>query len=135
MSEPAGGLTAAAQRGRFELQECGQCGAVQYPPREVCRCCLADELTWKEHSPAGTLISESLVHRSQDPRFDEGGPWRIGLVRLTAGVTLVAFVDSACAPAPSEVRLVLRVDDAGRGVVVASRPGKVVAVTTEDFAR
>ena len=30
------GLTAAAAEGRFALQVCADCGAVQYPPREAC---------------------------------------------------------------------------------------------------
>ena len=34
-SRVALGLTAAAALGRFELQVCEQCGAVQYPPREA----------------------------------------------------------------------------------------------------
>ena len=35
-SRVALGLTAAAAEGRFELQVCVDCGAVQYPPREAC---------------------------------------------------------------------------------------------------
>ena len=35
------GMTAAAAEGRFELQVCQRCGAVQYPPREACHRCLS----------------------------------------------------------------------------------------------
>ena len=35
------GMTAAAAEGRFELQVCEDCGAVQYPPREACHRCLS----------------------------------------------------------------------------------------------
>src|SRR5271155_1214932 len=45
-SRVALGLTAAAARGRFELQVCLDCGAVQYPPREICRSCLSHRLAW-----------------------------------------------------------------------------------------
>ena len=34
------GITTAAAEGRFELQTCADCGAVQYPPRETCHKCL-----------------------------------------------------------------------------------------------
>ena len=43
-SRVALGLTAAAARGRLALQVCLDCGAVQYPPREVCRACLSHRL-------------------------------------------------------------------------------------------
>ncbi|HLB16524.1 MAG TPA: zinc ribbon domain-containing protein, partial [Burkholderiales bacterium] len=36
-SRVALGLTAAAAEGRFALQVCRDCGAVQYPPREACQ--------------------------------------------------------------------------------------------------
>ena len=45
-SRAALGLTAAAALGRFELQVCATCKAVQYPPREICHVCLGDELIW-----------------------------------------------------------------------------------------
>ncbi|MFP3339704.1 zinc ribbon domain-containing protein, partial [Micrococcus sp. SIMBA_131] len=35
-SRAALGLTAAAAEGRFMLQVCGECGALQYPPRDAC---------------------------------------------------------------------------------------------------
>ena len=35
------GMTAAAAEGRFELQVCKRCQAVQYPPRDACHRCLS----------------------------------------------------------------------------------------------
>ena len=40
-SRVALGMTAAAALGRFELQVCRDCEAVQYPPREACHKCLS----------------------------------------------------------------------------------------------
>src|SRR5207253_611432 len=45
-SRAALGLTAAAALGRFELQQCRDCGTVQYPPREACQQCLSIHLQW-----------------------------------------------------------------------------------------
>ena len=39
-------MTAAAAEGRFELQVCQRCQAVQYPPRDACHRCLSPRLKW-----------------------------------------------------------------------------------------
>jgi NAD(P)-dependent dehydrogenase (short-subunit alcohol dehydrogenase family)/uncharacterized OB-fold protein len=118
-SRAALGLTAAAALGRFELQVCEHCGAVQYPPRETCHHCLCDALRWREQPGTGELISSTMVHHSHDPFFRERVPWRLGLVRLDAGPTLVAHLHSGCAPAPSRVRIGARLDKSGQGVLLA----------------
>ena len=51
------GLTAAAALGRFALQVCAQCDAVQYPPREACHRCLSADLPWREKPGGGRLLS------------------------------------------------------------------------------
>ncbi|MGD9862983.1 MAG: Zn-ribbon domain-containing OB-fold protein, partial [Pseudodonghicola sp.] len=56
-SRAALGLTAAAAEGRFALQTCADCGAVQYPPRDACSSCLSVALDWSDVSPMGTLIA------------------------------------------------------------------------------
>ena len=61
------GLTAAAALGRFELQVCAECGAVQYPPREACVRCLSEALHWRVQSGEGELISATILHHSNDP--------------------------------------------------------------------
>ena len=76
------GMTAAAAEGRFELQVCQRCRAVQYPPRDACHRCLSSELKWTPQDGAGELLSETVLHHSNDPFYRERLPWRLGLVRL-----------------------------------------------------
>jgi NAD(P)-dependent dehydrogenase (short-subunit alcohol dehydrogenase family)/uncharacterized OB-fold protein len=118
-SRAALGLTGAAALGHFKLQICGACGAVQYPPREVCHQCLSGALRWREQSGAGELIAETTLHHSNDPYFQERLPWRIGLVRLDAGPTAVVHLHRGCDPAPSRVRVGARLDKSGQGVLLA----------------
>jgi NAD(P)-dependent dehydrogenase (short-subunit alcohol dehydrogenase family)/uncharacterized OB-fold protein len=125
-SRAALGLTAAAALGQFRLQVCGECGAVQYPPRESCHRCLSDRLRWREQSGIGELISETTVHHSQDLFFSERVPWRLGLVRLDAGPTVVVHLHGGCAPAPSRVRVGTRLDKSGQGVLVAFPTDEVI---------
>ena len=74
------GLTAAAAMGRFELQQCVQCGSVQYPPREACQRCLAVKLPWRPQAQEGELLAATVLHHSNDLFFRERLPWRLGLV-------------------------------------------------------
>jgi NAD(P)-dependent dehydrogenase (short-subunit alcohol dehydrogenase family)/uncharacterized OB-fold protein len=113
------GLTAAAALGRFELQVCRDCGAVQYPPREACHRCLGDRLAWTPVDGAGELIADTRIHISQELYFRERAPWRMGLVRLDCGPTVVAHVHGACAPPPARVRVANCLDRAGQAVLAA----------------
>jgi NAD(P)-dependent dehydrogenase (short-subunit alcohol dehydrogenase family)/uncharacterized OB-fold protein len=86
------GMTAAAAEGRFELQVCERCAAVQYPPRDACHRCLSAELAWRAQSGEGELLSETVLHHSNDPFYRERLPWRLGLVRLDAGPTVIVHL-------------------------------------------
>ena len=119
-SRAALGLTAAAALGRLELQVCGACGAVQYPPRETCHQCLSGPLRWRKQSGAGELIAETTVHHSNDSYFRERVPWRLGLVRLDVGPTAVVHLHGACGPAPTRVRVSARLDKSGQGILLAA---------------
>ena len=118
-SRAALGLTAAAALGRFELQVCADCDAVQYPPREACHRCLSDRLRWRGQTGLGELLSTTTVHHSHDPFFRERVPWKLGMVRLDVGPTLVVHLHGGCAPPPSRVRVDARLDKSGQGVLLA----------------
>ena len=102
------GMTAAAAEGRFELQVCQACAAVQYPPREACHRCLSPRLKWTPQSGEGRLLSTTTLHHSNDLFFRERLPWRLGLVHLDSGPTLIVHLHG-------------EVDDARRGTAAGSR--------------
>jgi NAD(P)-dependent dehydrogenase (short-subunit alcohol dehydrogenase family)/uncharacterized OB-fold protein len=125
------GLTAAAALGRFELQQCRACGTVQYPPREACQKCLSIELAWRGQPRGGELLSATVLHHSNDLFFRERLPWRLGLVRLDCGPTVVAHLHERIGAAPSRVNVGVKLDRAGQAVMVAL-PGEENANMAED---
>src|ERR1700733_6681096 len=118
-SRSALGLTAAAARGRLELQVCRDCGATQYPPREVCSACLSHRIVWRPQDGRGELMAETILRTPQELFFRERIPWRIGTVRLDAGVNGLAFVHEGVAAAACRVHIVAALGRAGQGVLVA----------------
>ncbi|HTZ02255.1 MAG TPA: SDR family NAD(P)-dependent oxidoreductase, partial [Xanthobacteraceae bacterium] len=118
-SRVALGLTAAAALGRFELQVCRDCKTVQYPPREACHVCLSPRLDWRPQDGAGELISETTLRHSNELFYRERLPWRLGLVKLDSGPTLVAHLHADCAPAPARVRVTANIDHAGQAALIA----------------
>jgi NAD(P)-dependent dehydrogenase (short-subunit alcohol dehydrogenase family)/uncharacterized OB-fold protein len=118
-SRVALGLTAAAARGRLELQVCRDCGTVQYPPREACRACLSLRLDWREQDGAGELLAETMLRHSHELFYRERMPWRLGMVRLDCGPVVVAHLHGDCGGAPSRVRVRAALDRAGQATLVA----------------
>jgi len=118
-SRVALGLTVAAAEGSFELQVCEDCHAVQYPPREACRACVSPRLKWRAQSGAGELLALTTLHHSNDLFFRERLPWRLGLVHLDAGPTLMVHLHGDVSAAGRRVRVGARLDRAGRAVVIA----------------
>jgi len=125
------GLTAGAAEGRFVLQVCAECGAVQYPPREACHRCLSDRLPWREQDGGGQLISQTLLRHSHDIFFRERVPWRLGMVQLDSGPTVVVHLHGAVGEPPTRVRVGARLDKAGMGVLVGF-PDKDVPHMADD---
>jgi len=130
-SRAALGLTAAAALGRFELQQCRDCQAVQYPPREACHRCLSIRLVWKIQSGKGELLAETLLHHSNDLFFRERLPWRLGLVRLECGPTVVAHLHGDIEKNSSKVTIRAMLDRAGQAVL-AALPDKETSNMADD---
>ncbi|HUG24513.1 SDR family NAD(P)-dependent oxidoreductase [Piscinibacter sp.] len=112
------GMTAAAAEGRFELQVCKDCSAVQYPPREACHRCLSARLQWRAQSGEGTLLGTTTLHHSNDPFFRERLPWRLGLVQLAAGPSVIVHLHGEVGEAPAPIKVGARLDRAGQAVLI-----------------
>lgn len=117
-SRAAWRMTEAAAAGRFELQQCNQCGAVQYPPRDACHRCLSVELHWTVQPGAGRLISETTLFHSHLAQFNDRLPLRIGLIHLQCGPVALAHVEKSVPAAPADVEVSMQLQE-GYAVLVA----------------
>ncbi|MDE0727724.1 MAG: zinc ribbon domain-containing protein, partial [Alphaproteobacteria bacterium] len=117
-SREAQGLTAMAAVGRFALQCCADCGQVQYPPRQICGQCLGDDLPWRDVDPSGTLLAETKLHHANDLFFRDRVPWRLGVVGMDAGPSVVAHLAEDCRQG-DRVNLSLNLDRSGHAVMNA----------------
>jgi NAD(P)-dependent dehydrogenase (short-subunit alcohol dehydrogenase family)/uncharacterized OB-fold protein len=127
-SRTAQGLTAAAACGEFALQVCAHCQQVQYPPRDVCGNCLSPDLVWQAVDDRGTLIAATDIAISSETYFRERALWRTGLVAMDCGPSVLAHLHGDC-QSEGRVRLTLKLDRLGRGVMVA-----LPALETADMA-
>ncbi len=120
-SRVALGMTAAAAEGLFELQQCQDCGGVIYPAREACPTCLSSRLKWTPQSGNGRLLSATTLHHSNDLFFRERLPWRLGMVQLANGPTLMVHLHNEVPDpidAPLPVRVTARLDRSGQAVLI-----------------
>ncbi|MGB0852465.1 MAG: SDR family NAD(P)-dependent oxidoreductase [Pikeienuella sp.] len=117
-SRAALGLGVMAAQGRFGLQVCAECQAVQYPPRDACRTCMSSDLRWQDISPDGTVMAETTIRVSPEPYFRERMPWRMGAVQLAAGPTVNCHLHGEVGRGDA-VRMALKLDKAGQGVLIA----------------
>lgn len=118
-SRIAHGMLLGAALGKLQLQTCRDCGTVQYPPRDACNECLSIRLRWEDQDGRGELISDTILRHSNDLFFRERLPWRLGMVRLAAGPSVVVHLHGDCGAAPSPVVVKAGLDRAGQAVMMA----------------
>ena len=121
-SRPAQLYTRCAAEGRFALQRCAGCGAFTYPAHDACPVCLSADLPLTEAPCDGILVTETTIHVPADVYFRERAPWRIGLVKLGCGPTVVAHLHADCRTG-EPVRMSFRLDRGGNAVAVALPAG------------
>ena len=83
---------AAARAGRLVVQRCTGCGALRFPPRELCSACLATEAAWQEVSGRGEIFSYYVMHQIYHPGFAAEVPYAVVVVKLEEGPKLTSNV-------------------------------------------
>ena len=83
---------AAARAGRLVVQRCSGCGALRFPPRELCSACLATEAAWQEVSGRGEIFSYYVMHQIYHPGFAAEVPYAVVVVKLEEGPKLTSNV-------------------------------------------
>lgn len=125
------GLLRGAAKGLFMLQKCADCQMVQYPPRDACHHCLGSDLPWREVDNSGLLKAVTTIHASNEPYFQKRLPWKIGIIASDLGISMIAHLLPSCR-IDEKVVLSLRVDAAGRGVLVAEALNEAESTTTDE---
>ncbi len=74
------------------LDICSQCGEAQYPPREICRHCLSDQIIKKNVSAFGKIISQIDLRHSLEVSFLKKLPWKICTIQLECGAIIMAHL-------------------------------------------
>lgn len=86
---------AAWKQGRLVIQTCVACGKAFFYPRAFCPHCWSDRIESRHASGKGRIVSYSLVHRPNDPAFNNEVPIALVEVELAEGATLIARVVDA----------------------------------------
>jgi NAD(P)-dependent dehydrogenase (short-subunit alcohol dehydrogenase family)/uncharacterized OB-fold protein len=100
------------------LQRCGACGTFCYPARDACPACLSADLVFTDAPQRGTLLSETTLHVPADVHFRERAPWRVGLVAMECGPTLVTHLHADCEEGRPVV-MSFQLDKSGQAVAFA----------------
>lgn len=104
------------------LQHCVHCHTIQYPPREVCRTCLNDQLEWQATETGGKVLAVTDLHHSHEPYFQQRAPWIIASIKLDCGPIVFAHIAAQDAQPGEQVKVFSHPDLSGRAVLVAVTP-------------
>jgi uncharacterized OB-fold protein len=102
----------------LQLQVCDACGRVNYPARELCGNCLADDLHWQPVDNGGTVQSVTELHYSLEQDYSNHLPWRVASVKLDCGPVVLAHLQPDVSLGDT-VRLNVRSDRQGSRMLVA----------------
>ena len=72
----------AVQERRLIVQQCSGCNTLQYPPRATCQDCNSDQLTWKETSGKGHVLTWGVLEDSHLPVRAADQPLNLAVITL-----------------------------------------------------
>ena len=98
---------AAAKQHRLVVQRCAACGALRFPPRELCSGCLSSAVDWTEVSGRGEIFSFNVMHQIYHPAFAREVPYAVVVVKLAEGPKLISNVVDC---PPDEIRIGMPVE-------------------------
>ena len=98
----------SCRQGRYELQQCDECGRIRYPATLICPNCLSGDYAWIQSPGHGKVHTFTVVGRSPAPAFNAFTPYVVALVDLTEGVRVMGNI-IGCAADQIEIGLPVQV--------------------------
>jgi uncharacterized OB-fold protein len=77
-------------QGEVRLQQCGQCGAHQYPAESFCYQCGAQDMSWIAVAGEGTVYSFTVVHQLYHKAFKPFLPYTVAIVQMDEGPRMLS---------------------------------------------
>ena len=77
-------------QGEVRLQQCGTCGAHQYPAETFCYECGAQTMSWVTVPGEGTLYSFTVVHQLYHKAFKPFLPYTVAIVQMDEGPRMLS---------------------------------------------
>tara|TARA_R110002073_G_scaffold42552_1_gene119018 strand:+ start:295 stop:672 length:378 start_codon:yes stop_codon:yes gene_type:complete len=105
------------------LPQCGACGTVIYPRREICPDCLSDDVADQAVAAEGVLLARVDLQHSLEPYFQDHMPWPTGTVQLKHGTVMIAHLVNGDLTTGAAVDIQQMMDIKGRPVMVAAPTG------------
>lgn len=106
------------EAGELRVQSCLECGRSRFPRALLCSVCGSERSEWRGVPAEGTLLSYTVVSRAPSPEFEPHVPYRLALVELQPGCTLMVQIAGAAGAAgelDQQVRIEpIRVDSGWR---------------------
>lgn len=88
-SEPFWRATANHQ---LTYQQCGDCSAIVFYPRQHCTSCGSAALTWRTSAGLGTVYTYSIVRQNRSPAFRDLVPYIVAWIDLDEGFRMMSNV-------------------------------------------
>ena len=104
--------------GELTLQRCGECGHINYPPRELCGRCLADALEWEAVDDSGVVLSGVALHYSLEQAYTQHLPWHVASIALNCGPIALCHLQPGVGRGTA-VRVKVIEDEAGNRMLAA----------------
>ena len=80
------------REGVLRVQECMECGHLQFYPRSLCTACASTNLGWRTVSGAGTLYAATVIRRAPSQFFAGRAPYVLAIVELDEGPRMMANI-------------------------------------------
>ena len=119
-------------RYRLDASKCSKCGAIVFPPREVCPACRGMKFAPLRLCPEGRVVTWTVIHVGPSSHRHEV-PYPLAIVELDDGPRVtcqVVDVDPATVTTGMRVRLEFRrIQEDGEAGIIAYGHKAVVAQT------
>lgn len=76
----------------LRIQQCGDCGKMQFYPRVICSHCWSKNITWVEMDRVGEIYSHTTVHRAPSVEFKDIVPYTIVYVKYPCEIFFVGYL-------------------------------------------